>query len=131
MKQVQKVQLNQIVGRSKVKMIKLKFILIAFLSYLYALPALSQDNSRNGFTREEPTSYKCYVEYSGGNGYDVLFIIGYFKNANQAGKTFNRNVVEKGQNKDIRVVHKVHECAVEGDQFKSSQAKRIDNITPR
>ena len=104
---------------------------IAFLfSLMVALPNFAQDNGKR-VIRGEPIDYKCFVEYSGGNGYDVRFIIGHFSNARQAGKKLNRSIVEKGQNKAIRVIHKVHECVKEDQSFKSSKARRLDEVTPR
>lgn len=70
---------------------------------------------------------KCYIEYLGG-GYDIRFVIGGFKKANEAIAILNTSKATKNTDKKIT---KINECVKVNEKFQSAQANHLFEQTPR
>jgi len=106
--------------------------LVTFLvSVLIVTPLIAQDFSNSKGTKKERVTYKCFVEYSGGKGFDIRHVTGNFHKAKQASQFLFSYSNRKGAVMDKKVVHKVYECVKGNERFINGKANSLDKVLPR
>ncbi|RHW75555.1 TapY2 family type IVa secretion system protein [Colwellia sp. RSH04] len=98
---------------------------------LIATPLIAQDYSLSKGQKKERVTYKCFVEYSGGIGYDIRQVTGNFHKAKQASQSLYHYSHKNGVDKANKPIHKVFECVKENERFKNLKANNFDKNLPR